>query len=615
MEKIEEMVANYSEDSIQTLEWEEHIRRRPGMYIGKLGDGKSRDDGIYILIKEVIDNSIDEFAMSFGKNIDIKLEGMTMSIRDYGRGIPQGKLVDVVSKMNTGAKYDSKVFQKSVGLNGVGVKAVNALSSSFKISSYRDGKKKTAEFSGGKLLSETPLVDTASPNGTLVVFTPDEEVFGKYKYISEYIDTMLRNYSYLNTGLSINFNGTKFSSKNGLLDLLNENLNQEPLYPPIHLKDNDFEIAITHGNQYSEEYYSFVNGQHTTQGGTHLTVFREAYIKTIRDFYRKDYDASDIRQSIIAAISIRIVEPVFESQTKTKLGSKDMEPNGTSIRNYIFDFMKKLDDFLHKNPQYADVLHKKIQSSEKERKAIAGIQKIARERAKKVSLHNKKLRDCRVHYNSNDERRYESTIFITEGDSASGSITKSRDVNTQAVFSLRGKPLNSYGLTKKIVYENEEFNLLQAALNIEEGVENIRYRNVVIATDADVDGMHIRLLLITFFLQFFPDILKQGHLFILQTPLFRVRNKQETIYCYDESEKEAAIKKLKTNPEITRFKGLGEISPDEFKNFIGKEIKLDPVTLSQADHIGSLLEFFMGKNTPERQDFIISNLRIEEEVL
>ncbi|MDD3858756.1 MAG: DNA topoisomerase IV subunit B [Bacteroidales bacterium] len=615
MEKIEEMVANYSEESIQTLEWEEHIRRRPGMYIGKLGDGKSRDDGIYILIKEVIDNSIDEFAMGCGKNIDIKLEDFTMSIRDYGRGIPQGKLVDVVSKMNTGAKYDSKVFQKSVGLNGVGVKAVNALSSSFKVSSYRDGKKKTAEFSRGKLVSETALVDTNSPNGTLVVFTPDEEVFGKYKYISEYIDTMLRNYSYLNTGLSINFNGTKFISKNGLLDLLNENLNQEPLYPPIHIKDNDFEIAITHGSQYSEEYYSFVNGQNTTQGGTHLTAFREAYIKTIRDFYRKDFDVADIRQSIIAAISIRIVEPIFESQTKTKLGSKDMEPNGTSVRNYIFDFMKKLDDFLHKNPQYADVLLKKIQSSEKERKAIAGIQKIARERAKKVSLHNKKLRDCRIHYNSSDERRYESTIFITEGDSASGSITKSRNVNTQAVFSLRGKPLNSYGLTKKIVYENEEFNLLQAALNIEDGIENIRYQNVVIATDADVDGMHIRLLLITFFLQFFPDILKHGHLFILQTPLFRVRNKQETIYCYDESEKEAAINKLKNNPEITRFKGLGEISPDEFKNFIGKDIKLDPVTLSQADHIGSLLEFFMGKNTPERQDFIINNLRIEEEVL
>jgi len=615
MEKIEEMVANYSEDSIQTLEWEEHIRRRPGMYIGKLGDGKSRDDGIYVLIKEVIDNSIDEYAMGFGKNIDIKLEGFTMSIRDYGRGIPQGKLVDVVSKMNTGAKYDSKVFQKSVGLNGVGVKAVNALSSAFKVSSYRDGKKKTAEFSGGKLISETDLVETTSPNGTLVVFTPDEAVFGKYKYISEYIDTMLRNYSYLNTGLSINFNGTRFISKNGLLDLLNENLNQEPLYPPIHIKDNDFEIAITHGTQYSEEYYSFVNGQNTTQGGSHLTTFREAYVKTIRDFYRKDFDAADIRQSIIAAISIRIVEPVFESQTKTKLGSKDMEPEGTSIRNYIFEFMKKLDDFLHKNPQYADVLQKKIQSSEKERKAIAGIQKLARDRAKKVSLHNKKLRDCRVHYNTNEERRHESTVFITEGDSASGSITKSRDVNVQAVFSLRGKPLNSYGLTKKIVYENEEFNLLQAALNIEEGVENIRYRHVVIATDADVDGMHIRLLLITFFLQFFPDLLKQGHLFILQTPLFRVRNKQETIYCYDDQEKAAAILKLKNNPEITRFKGLGEISPDEFKNFIGKDIKLDPVTLAQADHIGSLLEFFMGKNTPERQDFIISNLRLEEEVL
>jgi len=615
MEKIEEMVANYSEDSIQTLEWEEHIRRRPGMYIGKLGDGKSRDDGIYVLIKEVIDNSIDEYAMGFGKNIDIKLEGFTMSIRDYGRGIPQGKLVDVVSKMNTGAKYDSKVFQKSVGLNGVGVKAVNALSSAFKVSSYRDGKKKTAEFCGGKLISETDLVETTSPNGTLVVFTPDEAVFGKYKYLSEYIDTMLRNYSYLNTGLSINFNGTRFISKNGLLDLLNENLNQEPLYPPIHIKDNDFEIAITHGTQYSEEYYSFVNGQNTTQGGTHLTTFREAYVKTIRDFYRKDFDAADIRQSIIAAISIRIVEPVFESQTKTKLGSKDMEPEGTSIRNYIFEFMKKLDDFLHKNPQYADVLQKKIQSSEKERKAIAGIQKLARDRAKKVSLHNKKLRDCRVHYNTNEERRHESTVFITEGDSASGSITKSRDVNVQAVFSLRGKPLNSYGLTKKIVYENEEFNLLQAALNIEEGVENIRYRHVVIATDADVDGMHIRLLLITFFLQFFPDLLKQGHLFILQTPLFRVRNKQETIYCYDDQEKAAAILKLKNNPEITRFKGLGEISPDEFKNFIGKDIKLDPVTLAQADHIGSLLEFFMGKNTPERQDFIISNLRLEEEVL
>jgi topoisomerase-4 subunit B len=609
------MVENYSEDSIITLDWEEHIRRRPGMYIGKLGDGKSRDDGIYILIKEVIDNSIDEFGSGFGKNIDIKLEDHTMLIRDYGRGIPQGKLADVVSKMNTGAKYDSKTFQKSVGLNGVGVKAVNALSSSFKISSYREGKKKTVEFSKGKMVSETPLVDTNSANGTLVVFTPDEEVFGKYNYINEFIETMLRNYAYLNTGLSINFNGTKFFSRNGLLDLLQENLNQEPIYPIIHIKDQDFEIAITHGTQYSEEYYSFVNGQNTTQGGTHLSAFREAYVKTIRDFYRKDFDAADIRQSIIAAISIRISEPIFESQTKTKLGSRDMNPDGVSVRNYIFDFMKKIDDFLHKNSQVADILQKKIISSEKDRKAIAGIQKLARDRAKKVSLHNKKLRDCRVHYNSSDDRRYETTIFITEGDSASGSITKSRDVNTQAVFSLKGKPLNSYGMTKKVVYENEEFNLLQAALNIEEGVENIRYRNVVIATDADVDGMHIRLLLITFFLQFFPDLLKQGHLFILQTPLFRVRNKQETIYCYDEAAKENAIRKLKNNPEITRFKGLGEISPDEFKNFIGKDIRLDPVTLAKADQISSLLEFFMGKNTPDRQEFIINNLRVEEEVI
>ena len=614
MEKTAQTVGVYSDDSIQTLSWEEHIRRRPGMYIGKLGDGKSRDDGIYILIKEVVDNSIDEFAMNFGKNIDIKIEGHTVFIRDYGRGIPQGKLVDVVSKMNTGAKYDSKVFQKSVGLNGVGVKAVNALSSAFKVSSYREGKKKTAEFSKGILVSETPLVDTESANGTLVVFTPDDEVFGKYNYINEFIDTMLRNYTYLNTGLSINFNGTRFHSKNGLLDLLQENLNQEPIYPIIHLKEEDFEIAITHGDQYSEEYYSFVNGQNTTQGGTHLAAFREAYIKTIRDFYRKDYDANDIRQSIIAAISLRVVEPVFESQTKTKLGSRDMSPDGVTVRNFIFDFMKKVDDFLHKNPTTADILQKKILSSEKDRKAIAGIQKLARERAKKVSLHNRKLRDCRVHYNSTDERRYETTIFITEGDSASGSITKSRNVNTQAVFSLKGKPLNTYGETKKVVYQNEEFNLLQAALNIEDGIENIRYHNVVIATDADVDGMHIRLLLITFFLQFFPDVLKQGHLFILQTPLFRVRNKQETIYCYDDIERQEAVKKLKNNPEITRFKGLGEISPDEFKNFIGKEIRLDPVTLSKADHIASMLEFYMGKNTPDRQEFIINNLKVEEEI-
>ncbi|HOM35722.1 MAG TPA: DNA topoisomerase IV subunit B [Bacteroidales bacterium] len=614
MENTEKIIGTYNEDSIQTLNWEEHIRRRPGMYIGKLGDGKSRDDGIYILIKEVIDNSVDEFAMGFGKSIDIKLENKTITIRDYGRGIPFGKLVDVASKMNTGAKYDSKVFQKSVGLNGVGIKAVNALSSYFKISTYRDGKKKTVEFKKGILISETELINTESSNGTLVIFTPDEEIFGNYNFVLEYIENMLRNYTYLNTGLNINFNGIRFHSRNGLLDLLQENLNEEPLYPPIHLKDTDFEIAITHGTQYSEEYFSFVNGQHTTQGGTHLAAFREAFVKTIRDFYKKDYDASDIRQSIIAAISIRIVEPIFESQTKTKLGSKDMEPGGISIRNYIFDFMKKLDDYLHKNPSVADVIQKKILASEKDRKAIAGIQKIAKERAKKVSLHNKKLRDCKIHYNSNDPRKSETTIFITEGDSASGSITKSRDVNTQAVFSLKGKPLNTYGMTKKVVYENEEFNLLQAALNIEEGIENLRYRNVVIATDADVDGMHIRLLLITFFLQFFPDLIRNGHLFILQTPLFRVRNKTETIYCYDEIEKEEAIKKLKNNVEITRFKGLGEISPNEFKEFIGKNIRLDPVTLTKYDQIPKLLEFYMGKNTPERQDFIISNLKVDEEI-
>lgn len=614
MEKTVAMVGNYSEDSIKTLDWQEHIRKRPGMYIGKLGDGKSRDDGIYVLIKEVLDNSIDEFAMGFGKNINIKLEESSISIRDYGRGIPLGKLIDVASKMNTGAKYDSKVFKKSVGLNGVGIKAVNALSKSFIITAYREGEARQAEFSKGILVSDKTYSAPDKKNGTLVVFIPDDEVFGKYSYINDYIEPMIRNYVYLNSGLTINFNGTKYISKNGLLDLLQENLNQEEIYPIIHLKDDDFEVAITHGKQYNEEYYSFVNGQNTTQGGTHLSTFREAYVKTIRDFYRKDYDAADIRQSIIAAISIKIEEPIFESQTKTKLGSRDMSPDGVSIRNYIFDFMKRLDDFLHRNPEHADILQKKILASEKERKAIAGIKKLARERAKKVSLHNKKLRDCRIHYNSTDDRRFESTLFITEGDSASGSITKSRNVNTQAVFSLRGKPLNSYGLTKKVVYENEEFNLLQAALNIEDGIENIRYQNVVIATDADVDGMHIRLLLITFFLQFFPDLLKRGHLFILQTPLFRVRNKKETIYCYDENEKEAAIKKLKNNPEITRFKGLGEISPDEFKNFIGKDIRLDPVTLSKADSISGLLEFFMGKNTPTRQDFIINNLKIEEEL-
>jgi topoisomerase-4 subunit B len=614
MKKTVEMVENYSEDSIKTLEWQEHIRKRPGMYIGKLGDGKSRDDGIYILIKEVIDNSIDEYAMGFGKNIDIKLEIDTVSIRDYGRGIPLGKLMDVVSKMNTGAKYDSKVFKKSVGLNGVGIKAVNALSSSFKVTAYRDGEKKQVEFSEGKIVKEYDLQKTEQKNGTLVVFIPDEEVFGKYDYISDYIEPMLRYYVYLNTGLSINFNGTRFYSKNGLLDLLEDNLNQECIYPIIHLIDDDFEMAFTHGSQYSEEYYSFVNGQHTTQGGTHLAAFREASVKVIRDFFRKDFESADIRQSMIAAISLKVEEPIFESQTKTKLGSRDMTPDGITVRNYIFDFMKRFDDFLHKNPKHAEILLKKIQESEKERKAISGIKKLAKERAKKVSLHNKKLRDCRSHYNTNDEKRFETVIFITEGDSASGSITKSRNVNTQAVFSLKGKPLNSYGMTKKVVYENEEFNLLQAALNIEEGIENIRYQKVIIATDADVDGMHIRLLLITFFLQFFPEVLKNGHLFILQTPLFRVRNKKETIYCYDDNERTAAINKLKNNPEITRFKGLGEISPDEFKNFIGKEMRLDPVTLSKADNIGSLLEFFMGKNTPNRQEFIINNLRIEEDI-
>ncbi|MDR2836892.1 MAG: ATP-binding protein [Bacteroidales bacterium] len=614
-EELVKTVEDYGDDKIQTLAWQEHIRRRPGMYIGKLGDGKSKDDGIYILIKEVVDNSIDEFAMGNGKCIDISINNNAVSIRDYGRGIPQRKLIDAVSKMNTGAKYDSEVFKRSVGLNGVGIKAVNALSSYFKVVSFREGQKKIVEFSRGVLTSENELEKTNEPNGTLVEFIPDEEIFEKYSFNVDYIDAMLRYYVYLNAGLIINFNGNKFHSKNGLLDLLNENLNQESLYPIIHLKDSDFEIAITHGSQYNEEYYSFVNGQNTTQGGTHLTSFKEAFVKTIKDFYKKDFDPADVRQSVIAAISIKIEEPIFESQTKTKLGSKYMEKDGRSVRNFIFDFMNKIDDFLHKNTQIADIILRKILDSEKDRKAISGIQKLAKERAKKVSLHNKKLRDCKIHFNTNAERRYETTLFITEGDSASGSITKTRDVITQAVFSLRGKPLNSYGLTKKVVYENEEFNLLQSALDIENGVENIRYKNVVIATDADVDGMHIRLLMITFFLQYFPEVLKNGHLFVLQTPLFRVRNKVETIYCYDENEKENAIKKLKNNPEITRFKGLGEISPDEFKAFIGKNIRLEPITLSKADTISKLLEFYMGKNTPERQNFIVNNLRIEKDII
>lgn len=610
------MTTGYSEESIKTLEWQEHIRKRPGMYIGKLGDGSQPDDGVYILLKEVLDNSIDEYMMGFGKRIDITLTESTVTVRDYGRGIPQGKLKDVASKMNTGAKYDSKVFKKSVGLNGVGIKAVNALSNRFIIKSVREGVAKQVEFSAGQLVNELEFSSNGDANGTIVEFTPDDTVFGNFKYHEEYIETMLRNYSYLNTNLIINFNGKDFVSKNGLLDLLNENLSGEPLYQIIHLKGEDIEVAITHGNGYGEDYYTFVNGQHTTQGGTHLSAFREAYVKTIREFYRKDFDPSDIRTSIICAISVRVEDPVFESQTKTKLGSKDMGPNGPSVSKFIGDFVKNsLDNYLHKNSETAQTLLQKILESEKERKAISGIKKLARERAKKASLHNKKLRDCRVHYNTNEKRADESTLFITEGDSASGSITKSRDVNTQAVFSLRGKPLNTYGLTKKIVYENEEFNLLQAALNIEDDMDNLRYNKIVVATDADVDGMHIRLLLISFFLQFFPELLRQEHLFILQTPLFRVRNKKKTTYCYSPEEKEKAIKELGPNPEITRFKGLGEISPDEFKNFIGEDMRLDSVRLTKDDQIFDLLEFYMGKNTPDRQGFIINNLRIEEDII
>ena len=607
---------NYSEDSIRTLDWKEHIRRRPGMYIGKLGDGTSPDDGIYILIKEVLDNSIDEYMMGFGKTIEISITDHLVKIRDYGRGVPLGKLIDVASKMNTGAKYDDKVFKKSVGLNGVGIKAVNALSSEFTIQSFRDKVTKQVEFSAGEIIQEFPEESTDKGNGTSVNFIADETVFGNYHFMLEYIEKMCRNYVFLNSGLTINFNGKKFYSQNGLLDLLNENMSSPGLYPIIHIKGEDIELAVSHGNQYGEEYYSFVNGQFTSQGGTHLVAFREAYVKVIREFFKKDFDPSDIRASVVAAISIKVQEPVFESQTKTKLGSKDVGPSGPSVKNFITDFLKKeLDNFLHRNPDTAEALLRKIVESEKERKAMAGIKNLAKERAKKVSLHNKKLRDCRIRFNSNDERKLETTIFITEGDSASGSITTSRDVSTQAVFSLKGKPLNTYGLTKKIVYENEEFNLLQAALDIEDGLETLRYNQVVIATDADVDGMHIRLLLITFFLQFFPDLLKNGHLYILQTPLFRVRNKKKTKYCYNSAERESAVKELGPNPEITRFKGLGEISPDEFKHFINASIRLEPVTLVKADNISQLLEFYMGKNTPERQDFIIDNLRIEEDII
>jgi len=608
------MVQGYSEDSIRTLDWKEHIRKRPGMYIGKLGDGSAADDGIYVLLKEVIDNSVDEFMMGNGKKIDIHVSDVRISVRDYGRGIPLGKLMDVAARMNTGAKYDSKAFKKSVGLNGVGIKAVNALSTAFSIKSVRDGKIKVIEFSKGDVVTDNEELPTEEPNGTTVVFTPDEEIFRTYHYIDEYVVAMLKNYTYLNAGLVINYNGEKYLSKNGLYDLLNENIGQEPLYPIIHLKGEDIESAITHGNQYGEDYYSFVNGQHTVQGGTHLAAFREALIKTIRDFYKKEFDASDIRASIVAAISIKVEEPVFESQTKTKLGSRDISPDGMSVRNFVMNFIQKeLGNYLHKNPQTADVLLRRIQESERERKAISGIQKLAKQRAKKVSLHNKKLRDCRLHYNTNHENKDNSSIFITEGDSASGSITKSRDVNTQAVFSLRGKPLNSYGLTKKIVYENEEFNLLQAALNIEEGIDELRYNKVIIATDADVDGMHIRLLLITFFLQFFPELIRRGHLYILQTPLFRVRNKKRTEYCYSEQERDMAVKMLASGVEITRFKGLGEISPDEFKNFIGEQIRLDPVILNKNESIVEMLEFYMGKNTPDRQDFIIENLHVEKD--
>ena len=606
---------NYKEEHIITLEWREHIRRRPGMYIGKLGDGSSPDDGIYVLLKEVLDNSIDEYMMGFGKTIEVKVEGTNVSVRDYGRGIPLGKVKDVSSRMNTGAKYDSKAFKKSVGLNGVGIKAVNALSSRFFIESYRDKKAKNVLYQRGIVMDESDIVSSSEANGTWVEFTPDKEIFGDYHYREEHIEPLLKNYVFLNTGLTINFNGRKFYSKNGLEDLLNENLTSEILYPIIHLQGDDIEVAITHTNQYGEEHYSFVNGQHTTQGGTHLSAFRETSARTIKEYFNRNFEYADIRNGMVAAISIKVEEPVFESQTKTKLGSKDMSPNGVSINKYIGDFLKKeLDNYLHKNLETADILQKKILESEKERKAIAGVTKLARERAKKASLHNKKLRDCRIHYNdAKGDDRDETCIFITEGDSASGSITKSRDPNLQAVFSLRGKPLNCFGLTKKIVYENEEFNLLQAALNIEDGMEGLRYNKVIIATDADTDGMHIRLLLLTFFLQFYPDLVKKNHVYILQTPLFRVRNKKITIYCYTEEERLAAIKELGPNPEITRFKGLGEISPDEFRHFIGKDMRLERVTMRKEDLLKELLEFYMGKNTPERQNFIIDNLSVEVE--
>ncbi len=616
------VAAEYNEDSIRSLDWKEHIRLRPGMYIGKLGDGTAPDDGIYVLIKEVIDNCIDEHTMGYGKQVEISIQDKTVTIRDYGRGIPLGKIVDVVSKINTGAKYDSKAFQKSVGLNGVGTKAVNALSEDFTVTAFREGKTRSASFQKGQLIKETKEEKTTEQNGTLVCFTPDATVFKNYHFIYEYIESQLWNYCYLNAGLVIHFNDKKFVSKNGLLDLLERKTNPDELrYPIVHLKGEDIEVAISHNNDYGEDIFSFVNGQYTTQGGTHQQAFREAYVKVIRDFYKKDYEASDIRTSIVAAVSVRVQEPVFESQTKTKLGSQNVADGGPSMKNFVTEFLsKELDNFLHRNVGVADALKKRIEQNERERKELAGIKKLANERAKKANLHNKKLRDCRVHLNDDLPSKNKemfiatqkaSTLFITEGDSASGSITKSRNVDTQAVFSLRGKPLNAFGLTKKVVYENEEFNLLQHALNIEDGLEGLRYNNIVIATDADVDGMHIRLLMLTFFLQFFPDLVKRGHVFVLETPLFRVRNKQKTIYCYDENEKQKAISELGSKPEITRFKGLGEISPDEFGKFIGGDIKLAPVILEQGDHIQHLLEYYMGKNSQERQDFIINNLKVE----
>ncbi len=605
----------YTEDNIRSLDWKEHIRLRPGMYIGKLGDGSAADDGIYILVKEIVDNSIDEFVMGNGKKIEIKVKDGKVSVRDYGRGIPLGKVNDCVSQINTGGKYDSKAFKKSVGLNGVGTKAVNALSEHFMVYSVRDGQKKQSSFCRGELIEDLPLETTTEANGTYFEFIPDDTIFKKFSFRTPYLTKMMWNYCYLNRNLAIHFNGERFQSKDGLKDLLEDNMDGDPLYPIIHLEGEDIEVAFTHGKTYGEDYYSFVNGQHTTQGGTHQSAFREAVAKVIRDFYKKDYDASDIRQSIVAAIAVKVIEPVFESQTKTKLGSLEIEPGGKSMRSFVNDFLKdKLDNYLHRHPEVADTLEKKIKQSERERKELSGIRKLARDRAKKASLHNKKLRDCRVHLTDlKDERREMTTLFITEGDSASGSITKSRDVNTQAVFSLRGKPLNCYGLTKKVVYENEEFNLIQAALDIEEDMDNLRYNNIVIATDADVDGMHIRMLLLTFFLQFFPDLVKRNHVYVLQTPLFRVRNKKKTIYCYSEEERRNAIAELGKNPEITRFKGLGEISPDEFKHFIGDDIRLEPVMLTKDASIETILSYFMGKNTPERQDFIIENLRVEKD--